>query len=95
MCRHCTTVLPRNLRAEFQANPINHRVILPDGSLAVVKLFHDTDQGRIYKVQGLHPNGRFRALGTLSCWYMSDELRLVYYTAGISPDWPRTRPGLN
>jgi hypothetical protein len=30
----------------------------------------------------------------LSCWFTVDELRLVYFTAGISPDWPGTRPGL-
>jgi hypothetical protein len=90
-----STVSPRSPVAKFLDNPINRRVILPDGSLAVVKLFQDTDRGRIYKVQGLRPDGRFRALGTLSCWFTADELRLVYYTAFISPDWPRTRPGLN
>jgi hypothetical protein len=90
-----STVLPRSPVAKFLDNPINRRVILPDGSLAVVKLFQDTDRGRIYKVQGLRSDGRFRALGTLSCWFTAHELRLVYYTAFISPDWPRTRPGLN
>jgi hypothetical protein len=87
--------VPRSPVAKFLDNPINRRVILPDGSLAVVKLFQDTDRGRIYKVQGLRPDGRFRALGTLSCWFTADELRLVYYTAFISPDWSRTRSGLS
>jgi hypothetical protein len=90
-----STVSPRSPVAKFLDNPINRRVILPDGSLAVVKLFQDTDRGRIYKVQGLRPDGRFRALATLSCWFTADELRLVYYTAFISPDWLCTRLGAN
>jgi hypothetical protein len=82
-----STVLPRSPVAKFLDNPINRRVILPDGSLAVVKLFQDTDRGRIYKVQGLRPDGRFRALGTLSCWFTAHELRIVYYTASINPKY--------
>ncbi len=82
-----STAVPRDLRAEFQADPIKSRVCLPDGSLAVVVAFHDTDQGRIYKVRGVHRDGRFRSLGSLSCWFAEDELRLFYYSAGISPDW--------
>jgi hypothetical protein len=85
--------VPRSPVAKFLDNPINRRVILPDGSLAVVKLFEDTDRGRIYKVQGLRPDGRFRALGTLSCWFTAHELRLVYFTASITNDWPRTCVG--
>jgi hypothetical protein len=88
-----STVLPRSPVAKFLDNPINRRVILPDGSLAVVKLFQDTDRGRIYKVQGLRPDGRFRALGALSCWFSADELRLVYYTACITNACPRTCVG--
>ncbi len=76
-----------DVRTEFHNNPLKSRVILPDGSLAVVVAFHDTDQGRIYKVQGQHPNGRFRALGLLSCWFAENELRLFYFTADIHPDW--------
>jgi hypothetical protein len=82
-----STVLPRSPVAKFLDNPINRRVILPDGSLAVVKLFEDTDRGRIYKVQGLRPDGRFRPLGTLSCWFTAHELRIVYYTASINPEY--------
>jgi hypothetical protein len=52
-----------------------------------VVAFHETDQGRVYKVRGIHRDGRFRALGLLSCWFAEDELRLFYYTAGIHPDW--------
>jgi hypothetical protein len=82
-----STVLPRSPVAKFLDNPINRRVILPDGSLAVVKLFQDTDRCRIYKVQGLRPDGRFRALGTLSCWFTADELRIAYYSASINPEY--------
>ena len=87
MCKHCSTVVPRNLRSEFQADPIKTRVCLPDGSPATVVAFHETDQGRIYKVRGIHRDGRFRSLGLLSCWFAENELRLFYYTAGIHPDW--------
>ncbi len=87
MCRHCSTTAARNLRAEFEANPIKTRVCLPDGSLGVVVAFQDSDQGRLHKVRGIHRNGRFRALGLLSCWFTAHELRLVYFTADIRPDW--------
>jgi hypothetical protein len=75
------------LRQDFHTNPINTRVCLPDGSLAVVRRFHDTSQGRVYRVQGIQRNGRFRTLGALSCWFRHDELRLVYYSASISSSW--------
>jgi hypothetical protein len=52
-----------------------------------VKLFEDTDRGRIYKVQGLRSDGRFRALGTLSCWFTVDELRIAYYSVSIKPEY--------
>ncbi len=86
-----STAVSRDLRAEYHANPLKSRVCLPDGSHAVVVAFEDTDQGRIYKVRGVHLNGRFRALGCLSCWFAEDELRLFYFTAGIHPDWTDDR----
>jgi hypothetical protein len=84
--RDYTTDFAARLRSEFEANPIKTRVCLPDGSLGVVVAFHDSDQGRLHKVRGIHRNGRFRALGLLSCWFTAHELRLVYYTADIRPD---------
>lgn len=78
-----STSFEARLRQTFQSNPIGSRVILPDGSLAVVKRVHDTDTGKVYRVQGIHRNGRFRALDTLSCWYSDDELRLPYFTASV------------
>ncbi len=78
-----STAVPCDPVADFHDNPINSRVILPDGSLAVVRRFLDTDGGRVFRVQGVHRNGRFRALESISCWFRSDELRLVYYTASI------------
>ncbi len=77
------TTFEGRLRETFQSNPVGARVILPDGSLAVVKRVHDTDTGKVYRVQGIHQNGRFRALDTLSCWYSDDELRLPYFTASV------------
>ncbi len=71
------------LRNEFLSNPINMRVVLPDGSLAVVRRVIETDTGKLYRVQGVHQNGRFRALEGISCWYSADELRLFYFTASI------------
>lgn len=87
MCKHCSTSDVRELRAEFQANPTKTRVCLPDGTLAVVVAFHDTDQGRVYKVRGVHRDGRFRSLESISNWFAEDELRLFYYSASISPEW--------
>lgn len=75
------------LRDEFHNNPVNFRVCLPDGSLAVVKAFQDTDQGRIYKVRGVHRDGRFRKLDSVSCWFTEAELRLFVYSASIHSDW--------
>jgi hypothetical protein len=43
----------------------------------------DNDGCRVFRVQGVHPNGRFRALESISSWFRADELRLVYYTASI------------
>jgi hypothetical protein len=71
------------LRDDFHDDPIGSRVCLPDGSLAVVKSFVNTDEGRAYRVQGVHANGRFRALESISCWFAEAELRLIYYTASI------------
>jgi hypothetical protein len=93
--RDYTTDFAARLRSEFQADPIKKRVCLPDGSLAVVVAFHDTDQGCSYKVRGIHRDGRFRSLGLLSCWFTADELRLVYYSAGIHPDWSADRREAN
>jgi hypothetical protein len=71
------------LRNEFLSDPVHTRVVLPDGSLAVVRCVLEVDEGRVYRVQGVHPNGRFRALESISCWFRADELRLFYYTASI------------
>ncbi len=75
------------LRNDFHHNPIGSRVCLPDGSLAVVRRFVDTDEGRAYRVQGIHRNGRFRRLESVSCWFRDDELRMVYYSASINSEW--------
>jgi hypothetical protein len=75
------------LRQDFHTNPINTRVCLPDGSLAVIRSFVDTDEGRAYRVQGIHRNGRFRALQSVSPWFRADELRMVYYSASINSEW--------
>jgi hypothetical protein len=72
------------LRQDFHTNPINARVCLPDGSLAVVRRCHDTRQGRVYRVQGIQHNGRFRTLGTVSCWFRHDELRLIYHSVSLN-----------
>jgi hypothetical protein len=89
--RESTTDYVARLRSEFQADPINRRVRLPDGSDGLVRsVIESAESETLYKVQRFD-RGRFG----LSCWFTVDELRLVYFTAGISPDWPRTRSGLN
>jgi len=75
--------------AEFRRNPVKFRVLLPDRTLGVVKAYQDTPQGRQIKVQGIHPNGQFRKLEMLSCWFTEDELRIYIYSASINPEWPR------
>ncbi len=82
-----STAVPRDPVADFHENPINRRVILPDGSLAVVRRFLDVDDVRVFRVQGIHRNGRFRRLESLSCWFRADELRMVYYSASINSEW--------
>ncbi len=82
-----STVRRRSPVTRFQENPINRRVVLPDGSLGMVRQFQDTPQGRLYKVQGIDRNGHFRAYQSVSCWFAANELRFEYFTASISPDW--------
>jgi hypothetical protein len=82
-----STALPRDLVADFHNNPIGRRVVLPDGSLAIVRRFSDVDEGRVFRVQGIHRNGRFRRIESASCWFRDDELRMVYYSASINSEW--------
>ncbi len=82
-----STAVPRDPVADFHDNPTNCRVILPDGSLAVVRRFLDVDDVRVFRVQGIHRNGRFRRLESASCWFRADELRMVYYSASINSEW--------
>ena len=78
-----TSFLAR-LRRTFLSNPVGARVVLPDGSLAVVRRVLDTEHGRSYRVQCIDRNGRFRAHAGLSCWYSGDELRLHYYSVSAA-----------
>lgn len=75
--------------SEFRQNPVKFRVLLPDGSLGLVKAYQDTPQGRQIKVQGIRANGQFRKLDSISCWFSEDELRIYIYSASINPEWPR------
>jgi hypothetical protein len=45
------------------------------------------DDVRVFRVQGIHRNGRFRRLESASCWFRADELRMVYYSASINSEW--------
>jgi hypothetical protein len=47
----------------------------------------DTDEGRVFRVQGIYRNGRFRALQSVSSWFRDDELRMVYSSASVNPEW--------
>jgi hypothetical protein len=89
---HCSTSASHTLLAKFHNDPLKSRVYLPDGTFAVVVAFQNTDQGRVYKVQGIHRDGRFRALGLLSYWFAENELRLFYYLVSISPRWLAEQP---
>ncbi len=89
--KESTTDYVARLRSEFQADPINRRVRLPDGADGFVRSVAQSAEGEtLYKVQ------RFdRSRFGLSCWFTADEIRMVYFTAGISPDWPTDRLGAN
>lgn len=84
-----STVVPRDFSAEFHENPIGWRVVLPDGSLAVVRRFEEMPEGRRYRVQGVYLNMRFRKLQGPS-WFAEDDLRLFFYTASINPNWKQS-----
>ncbi len=77
---NATTSFVSQLRSDFTNNPAGSRVVLPDGSTGIVRRFRETDQGRVYHVQGIDHRGRFRSLGDIPCWLSGDVLRLVYYS---------------
>lgn len=86
-----STAVSDSFVVEFRQNPLNFRVLLPDGSLAVVREFIDDDGQRLHRVQGITRRGRFCKLPRGVCrWYTAAELRLVYYMAGINPAWGRS-----
>jgi hypothetical protein len=87
MHKHRSTSYEEKLRARFQSNPVGARVVLPDGSLAVVTRKLNSEQGTIYRVTGVDRSGKFRPLEGLPCWYTVDELRLPYTSVGIAPGW--------
>lgn len=74
---------------EFKQNPVKFRVLLPDGSLGIVRAYRDTDKGREIKVQGIHPNGQFRKLHRSSLWFSEGDLKIYIYSASINPEWPQ------
>jgi hypothetical protein len=84
MHKDSSTSFVERLRAEFHSNPINMRVVLPDGSMAIVRRVQNGASGLLYKVQGVGQDGRFYALDGVSCWYSADELRLAYWTAEVA-----------
>jgi len=54
---------------------------LPDGSLAVVRAFHDDDVERLHRVVGVTDRGRLCKLPPgVPRWYPARELKLVYYS---------------
>ncbi len=84
-----STSFEERLRAEFQEKPVGFRVELPDGSTArIVEFIHDDGEERLYRVQGVTPQGRFCKLPAGTChWYSADELYLLYYTASVKPEF--------
>ncbi len=76
-----STSFPVQLRQSFHSNPVGRRVWLPDGSLAVVKAFHDDHGERFHRVVGITEGGRFCKLPPrVPHWYLASELKLVYYS---------------
>ncbi len=73
------------LRERFHSNPVGMRVVLPDGTDAMIKAVHDTKNGKEYEVRGVHPgpSGRFRSRGGARSRYSAAELELRYFTASV------------
>lgn len=82
-----STSYENRLVSDFLENPTGYRVELPNGSLAVVREFVNDDEP-LCRVQGVGRTGRFCKLPKgVPRWYKSHELKLVYFSAGINPDW--------
>lgn len=72
------------LRQDFHNNPIQFRVLLPDGSHAIVRSFEDMFGLRLYKVQGCTPRGRYVAMADTRKYYLDSELKLFYFSATVN-----------
>lgn len=81
---HFSTALPRDLVEEFHNKPIRKRVVLPDGSHAVVTKVSEFGGPKAYKVQKCTPRGRFIPMHGAPSWYSEDELSLFYRSASIN-----------
>lgn len=73
------------LRSRFHSNPVGMRVVLPDGTDAMIKAVYDTPRGKEYEVRGVHPGraGRFRSRGGARSRYVAAELELRYFEASV------------
>lgn len=81
-----STSFVAQLRQNFHLNPVGSRVWLPDGSLAVVKAFHDEGEERLHRVVGITSSGRLCKLPPgVPHWYTDADLNLVYYTVSAGP----------
>lgn len=85
-----STAVPSHLLEKFQSNPIGIKVCLPDGALALIVKYRDTDKGRIFSVRGIGENNQFVPIRSISTWFSGLELRLVWYEASIDPNWVRS-----
>lgn len=79
-----STSFVEQLRQDFHNNPIEFRVLLPDGSHAIVKDFLDIANTRAYRVQTCTPRGRYTPMGDTRRYYSDDELRLFYFSATVN-----------
>lgn len=83
-----STSFVEQLRSEFTKAPVGFRVVLPDGSHAVVKECIDSPDGPVYRVQHCTSRGRYIAVppGTPR-HFTASHLKLFYWSATITPDW--------
>jgi hypothetical protein len=83
-----STSYENRLVSDFLENPTGYRVELPNGSLAVVREVMGNGDESLCRIQGVRSNGRFCKLPKgVHRWYSPKELKLVYFSVGINPDW--------
>jgi hypothetical protein len=82
-----STSFIEQFRLDFQNNPVGSRVVLPDGSHAVVRACINFGDGPMYRVQKCTQRGRYIPMASnVTRWYSICDLRLFYWSASVAPE---------